>query len=248
MKKSHKKKKVAENKVKKANPGARISSGVPGFDRLVQGGFKEKNINLIVGGPGSGKTIFAVMFLLEGLKRGEPGIYVTFEEKKEKLYEDMRSLGWDLESYEKKGLFTYLEYTPEQVKKVLIEGGGAIDSIVTKLKAKRMVIDSVTSFSLLYKEELAKKEAALALFEMIDRWDCTAVLTSQDTSMNGVEISAALEFEVDSIIILYHEKRDGVRRRGLEILKMRGTKTPDTTFALKMDKKGLSILSQKMKF
>ncbi len=226
----------------------RVSSGIPGFDKLVQGGFKEKSINLVVGGPGSGKTILAVMFLMEGLKKGEPGIYVTFEEKKEKLYEDMKSFGWDLEGYEQKGIFSYLEYTPEQVKKVLIEGGGTIDSIVTKMKAQRMVIDSITSFALLYREELAKKEAALALFEMIDKWGCTAVLTSQDTSLRGIEISTALEFEVDSIIILYHEKRKGIRIRGLEILKMRGTKVPNETYSLKIDKQGLTVLQKKEKF
>lgn len=226
----------------------RLNSGVPGFDKLVQGGFKENSINLVVGGPGSGKTIFAIMFLVEGFKKGEPGIYVTFEERKEKLYEDMKGFGWDLESYEKKGIFSYLEYTPEQVKKVLIEGGGTIDSIITKMKAKRMVIDSVTSFALLYKEELAKKEAALALFEMIDKWGCTAVLTSQDTSLREVEISSALEFEVDSIILLYHEKRKGVRIRGLEVLKMRGTKVPNETYGLKIDKSGIAVLTEKLKF
>lgn len=226
----------------------RVSSGIPGFDKLVQGGFKEKSINLVIGGPGSGKTIFAMMFLVEGFKKGEPGIYVTFEEKKEKMYEDMKSFCWDIEKYEKEGLFSYLEYTPEQVKKVLIEGGGTIDSVVTKMKAQRMVIDSVTSFALLYREELAKKEAALALFEMIDRWGCTAVMTSQDTSLRGIEVSTALEFEVDSIVILYHEKKKGVRKRALEILKMRGTKVPNETYGLRIDKNGLAVLPEKMKF
>jgi len=242
---------MKKTKVKSSVPKktlVRLTSGIPGFDKLVQGGFKEKSINLVIGGPGSGKTIFAVMFLIEGLKKGEPGIYVTFEEKKEKLYEDMKSLGWDLEKYEKSGKFSYLEYTPEQVKKVLIEGGGTIDSIVTKMKVKRLVIDSVTSFALLYKEELAKKEAALALFEMIDKWGCTAVLTSQDTSLRGIELSTALEFEVDSITILYHKKVKGIRARGLEVLKMRGTKIPNVTYGLRIEKSGLAVSSEKMKF
>lgn len=226
----------------------RVGSGIPGFDKLVQGGFKENSINLVVGGPGSGKTIFAIMFLLEGFKKGEPGLYVTFEERKEKLYEDVRGFGWDLAKYEKEGKFSYLEYTPEQVKKVLIEGGGTIDNVITKMKAKRIVIDSITSFSLLYKEELAKKEAALALFEMIDKWGCTAVMTSQDTSLRGIELSTALEFEVDSIVILYHKKIKGVRTRALEVLKMRGTKIPNVTYGLRVDKSGLAVMPEKMKF
>lgn len=239
-------------KCPKAKPAAkscnilRVSSGVPGFDNLVQGGFKENSINLVAGGPGSGKTIFAMMFLFEGLRKGEPGIYVTFEEKKEKLYSDMCSFGWNLEEYEKKGIFTYLEYTPEQIRRVLVEGGGAIDSIVTKTKAKRMVIDSISSFALMYREELAQKEAALALFEIIGKWECTAVLTAQDSSIKSAEISSAMDFEVDSIILLYHDKVDGERVRGLEILKMRGTRTPNITYAITLDKVGISILSRKM--
>jgi len=226
---------------------SRVKSGVPHFDSLVEGGFKEKSMNLVVGRPGSGKTIFAIMFLLEGLKNGEASIYITFEEKKEKLYEDMRSFGWDLAKYEEKGLFAYMEYAPEQVKNMLVEGGGSIDNLVSKIKAKRIVIDSATSFSLLYKDDLAKKEGALALFEMIDRWGCTAVLTSQDTSFYDTAVSSTLQFEVDSIIILYHAKKEGIRIRGLEVLKMRGTKIPNATYSINIDKKGISVTNRKIR-
>lgn len=219
----------------------RIHSGIKGLDPLIKGGFKKGSINLVAGGAGSGKTIFAIQFLLQGLKNNEPGIYVTFEEKKEKLYEDMLSFGWDLKRYEDKKKFVFLEYAPEQVKKVLIEGGGAIESLIGKVKAKRMVIDSISSFTLLYKDELAKKESALALFEMIDKWGCTAVLTSQSMGVRDHEVEAALEFEVDSIILLYYTKIKGKRVRAMEILKMRGTKHPAKTFSLEISKKGISV-------
>ena len=220
----------------------RISSGIPGLDPLIQQGFKEDSINLIAGEPGSGKTIFAIQFLLEGCKKNEAGIYITFEEKKDKLYEDMASFGWDLEKYEKLGLFKYLEYTPEQVKKVLVEGGGFIEAIIEKIKVKRIVIDSITSFSLLYRDELTKKEAALALFDLINKWNCTAVLTSQaKASDHQLFMDAALEFEVDSILILYHSKINGERVRALEILKMRGTKIPSKTYRIDIEKTGLYI-------
>ncbi|MFH1210863.1 MAG: ATPase domain-containing protein [archaeon] len=219
----------------------RIPTGVIGFDDLVQGGFKEGSVNLVAGGPGSGKTIFAIQFLMEGLVRGEPGVYVTFEERKDKLYEDMIGFGWDLEKYEKEGKFAFLEYTPEQVKKVLIEGGGTIDTLVSDMKIKRMVIDSITSFTLLYKDELTQKESSLALFELINNWGCTAVLTSQDEEPDGSTITAALEFEVDSIILLYHFRKKGTRVRAIEILKMRGTKHPEKTFCMDITTKGLKV-------
>jgi circadian clock protein KaiC len=220
----------------------RISSGTPGLDKLVEGGFKEGSINLICGGAGSGKTTFSIQFIMEGLKKGEAGIYITFEEKKEKLFDDMLEFGWDLAKFERMGLFKFLEYSPEQIKRVLVEGGGTIDAIISQSKAKRLVIDSITSFTLLFRDVLTQKESSLALFELINRWGCTAVLTSQAVRMHPEEgLISQIQFEVDSIIIFYHFRKKGVRSRAVEILKMRGTKTPEKTVELKIGEKGVMI-------
>ncbi len=221
---------------------ARVPLGIHGLDPLIGGGVKKNSINLVAGGAGAGKTIFAMQFLVTGVEKfNEPAVYITFEEKKNKTYEDMLQFGWDLAKYEKQGKFVYFEYTPEQVKKVLVEGGGTVEAIIEKIKAKRIVIDSVTSFALLYKDELTKREASLALFELINEWDMTAVITSQDTSSEQDTISAALEFEADGIIILYHGKKGATRKRAIEILKMRGTKIPEKTFALDITDKGIVV-------
>ena len=222
----------------------RVSSGISKLDTLLQGGFQKNSINLVAGTAGSGKSIFAIQFLVEGFKKGESGIYITFEEKKEKVYESMLEFGWDLAKYEKEGKFSFLEYTPEQVKKVLVEGGGIIEHIIEKMKVKRLVIDSITSFVLLYEDELTKKEAALALFELINKWDCTAVLTSQG-NVTDESVTAAMEFEVDGIIFLYHRKQKGVRNRALEVIKMRGTKIPDKTFPFDITKEGIEVDTSK---
>ncbi len=235
---------AAKKTTKKVNK--RIPTGISNLDPLIEGGFKRNSVNLVAGGAGSGKTIFAMQFILDGLKRGEPGIYITFEEKKKKFYEDMLEFGWDLQKYEDQNKFVFLEYTPEQVKKILTEGGGIVEAILEKIKARRIVIDSITSFSLLYEDELTKKEAALSLFELIDKWDCTGILTSQDEARNGHTITAAMEFEVDGIIVLYHVKKKGVRRRAIEILKMRGTKIPEKTVALDITDKGIKISPNKI--
>jgi circadian clock protein KaiC len=224
----------------------RIPTGISNLDPLIEGGFKRNSVNLVAGGAGSGKTIFAMQFIMDGLKKGEPGIYITFEEKKKKFYEDMSEFGWDLEKFEKQNKFVFLEYTPEQVKKILTEGGGIVEAILEKIKARRIVIDSITSFSLLYEDELTKKEAALSLFELIDKWNCTGILTSQDEARNGHTITAAMEFEVDGIIVLYHVKKKGIRRRAIEILKMRGTKISEKTVALDITDKGIKISPNKI--
>lgn len=219
----------------------RVPLGIPELDRLIEGGLKSQSVNLVSGGAGSGKTIMAMQYLVEGIRKGEAGIYITFEETKKRIYEDMLRFGWDLPKHEKTGMFNFLEYTPEQVKKLLVEGGGIIESLIEKSKAKRLVIDSITSFALLYEEELAKKEASLTLFKLIDKWGCTGLLTSQDKPWTTGGLSTALDFEVDGIIILYHIKQKGIRKRGLEIVKMRGTRTPEKTFSMQITDKGIRI-------
>lgn len=242
-------KKIAKSASKK-DRGDRLPTGIKAFDEIVEGGFKTSTTNLIAGGAGSGKTIFAIEFLYNGaVKYGENALYITFEEKKSSIYSDMLRFGWDLEKLEKEGKFFFLEYTPEQVKKVLIEGGGFVESIIQKNKIKRIVIDSISSFSLLYQDELTRKEAALALIDLISRWNCTALLTSQDETQDGLFVTAALEFEVDSIILIYNVKQKGERIRAMEILKMRGTKHTNKTFKAEITTNGFELYpTQKVVF
>lgn len=243
------KKKQSTKAKTKSNVTERIPSGIKGFDSLIEGGFKRKSVNLLTGGPGSGKTLFTIAFLYEGIiKYNENGLYITFEEKKEKLYDDVKTFGWDLEKLEKEKKFMFLEYTPEQVKKLLVEGGGSIESLVEKSNIKRLVIDSITSFSLLYQDELSKKESALALFELIERWNCTALLTSQEFgNTNEDHITSAVGFETDSIIMLYHLKnKKGKRVRGVEILKMRGTKHAEDVYSFEINRNGLEVKKSKI--
>ena len=226
----------------------RVPTHIPGFDKLVDGGFKNGSINLIIGGAGSGKTIFSVAYLVNGiLKHKEPGLYITFEEKREELYENMSEFGWDLAKLEKDKMFIFLEYSPERVKRLLVEGGGLIENIITKYKIKRLVIDSITSFVLLYQDELMKKEASLSLFSLLRSWDCTTLLTSEKYIVNMEKVeSGGLEFEVDSIILMYHIKEHGIRKRAMEVLKMRGTKHAIKTLKMEINDKGVIVYPNKI--
>lgn len=227
----------------------RIPTGVKNFDKIIEGGFEKNSVNLVVGGSGSGKTIFAVQFLVEGIEKGEHVLYITFEENKKEFYANMERFGWDLEKYEKDGKFFFLEYSPEKVMTMLEEGGGAIESIVVKNKIQRIVIDSITSFALLFNEELAKREAALVLFDMIRKWNCTSLLTLQEEpTSRSTGYSVSLEFEADSIILLYFTKIKGERKRFIEVLKMRGTKHSTKTYPLEITEKGVMIGTDHLKY
>jgi len=220
----------------------RVPTGIPNFDGLVEGGFEKNSTNLVVGGSGSGKTIFAVQFLINGIKKGEKCLYITFEEKKDEFYCNMMDFGWDLKKLEDEGKFIFLEYTPEKVRDTLEEGGGNIESIVLKKKINRIVIDSITSFELLFRDEIEKREAALSLFNMLRKWDCTTLLTYEgDPYLDKKTAARTLEFEVDSIILIYFIRTKKERDRYLEVLKMRGTKHSREIYPLLINNKGVVI-------
>jgi circadian clock protein KaiC len=233
-------KKMAKNRRAVRNKGEknlRVPVGIRNFDSMIQGGFEKNSTNLLVGGSGSGKTVFATEFLIAGMKQGEKCLYVTFEEKKEQFYHNMASFGWDMDAYERKGLFTFLEYTPIKVKTMLEEGGGAIESIILKKKITRIVIDSITSFALLFQDELERRGAALSLFGMIRGWDATALLTlEEEPSPDGLISSEAMKFESDSLIVMYFLRRHGMRQRFLEVIKMRGTKHSNRVYPFELNK------------
>ena len=193
----------------KSKEGGRVPTGIREYDALVEGGFKKESVNLIAGGTGTGKTLFAIQFLANGItKYDDPGLYITFEEKREKLNDDLLPFGIELAELEKKGKFFFMEYQPEQVKKLLVEGGGTIESLIIKHKIKRLVIDSISAFALLYQDPLSRKEAALQLFHLIAKWGCTAVLTAQGPNIDVTKaMSAELEFEADSITLMYHLRK-----------------------------------------
>ena len=235
-------KKTSKNVVLK-----KVTTNIPNFDKLVGGGFERSSANIIVGGAGSGKTIFATQFLIGGMKKGEKCLYVTFEEKKEQFYKNMLKFGWDLEDYEKKNLFTFLEYSPVKVKTMLDEGGGTIEIAILHKGITRVVIDSITSFALLFDKEIERREAALDLFNMIGGWNCTSLLTLEEDISEIKELtSKAIEFESDSIILIYFPSEKGERNRYLEILKMRGVKHSKKVHRFEIGKNGISVLLRKI--
>ncbi len=242
--------KITKIKIKKPNKSKnsknydKIPTGISTFDDITEGGLGKGSVNLIVGGAGSGKTIFSIQFLYTGLKNGETCMYLTFEEKKEDLYKNMMKVGFDLKKYEESGKFIFVEYTPEQVKTMIEEGGGTLKSMVSKKNINRLVIDSVTSFGLLFESELEKREAALALFDIIKAWKCTSFLTTEkelsiEELVSGSE--SAMEFEVDSVILIFYLRLEDTRNRMIEVLKMRGTKHSRKIYSMEITEQGIKI-------
>tara|TARA_Y100000310_G_scaffold281722_1_gene302391 strand:+ start:28257 stop:28964 length:708 start_codon:yes stop_codon:yes gene_type:complete len=234
--------------VEKKNHLERVPTGIKGLDDAMSGGFIKDSINLVAGSPGSGKSIFAMQYLINGLKKyNEPGVYITFEERKDKLIQYMNNFGWDLKKLVKEKKIDILEQSPEDIKKSTTkEILGLKYKIVKQLKAKRIVIDSTSAYSLLFPNDLDKRTANMDLFEMLRDWKVTTLLTAEYDIEDHK--STPLDFEVDSIVWLYNMKKTDVRTRALEVYKMRGSKHLAKTFPLEITNKGVVIYPEQSVF
>ncbi len=233
----------------KINLAERCPTGIPGFDEVIEGGFERPSISLIGGGAGTGKSIFCTQFLVNGIEQfNEPGIYISFEENKAKFYKHMIRFGWDLTKYEKEGKFVYVEYTPSQVKSLLQEGGGLIENIILQIKAKRIIIDSLTAFALLYPNELTRRQATVDLFSLFNKWQITVLVTMESESDPEKHKSNTLEFVVDGVILLYNVRKGDIRERSLEVMKMRGTKHAAKIFPATIADKGIVVFPEETIF
>jgi len=222
----------------------RVPTGIHGMDELIEGGFEKGSAVLIVGSAGTGKTLFGLQFLYYGIvDHNEPGIFISFEEEKELLYKHSLPFGWNFEELEKNGLFKVLEYKPHNVEKLMKEGGGTIKDQIKAMGAKRLVIDSITAYALLFKDEYERRENILDFFDLLSKWGCTSIIISELPPKLAEIKEGSVGFLTDAIISLYYSKDEqkGMRVHTCEILKMRGTKHTNKLLAIGFEKDGITI-------
>ncbi len=216
----------------------RVSTGIKGFDELIEGGFERESIVLVVGSAGTGKTLFGLQFLYEGATQfDEPGVFISFEEEKESLYKHSLSFGWDFAKIEKEEKFKLLFFKPHQVTAILEEGGGQIRDALAEVKAKRVVIDSITAYGLLFTDEYKRREKILEFFTLLRKWGVTALVICEDDPQKIEKQEGSIGFISDAIVSLYyqHDEEKGIRIHSLEVLKMRGTKHTNKVCAINFE-------------
>lgn len=202
----------------------RLPSGIPGLDEMIEGGFKKNSNILVTGGVGVGKSTFSMQYVCAGARTGERGIYVTFEEDINDLKENMSRYGWNIDQLEAKQLLTIIHISPKDVLHLIESGYGGIMNAIQTSNAKRVVIDSVSSIELMIKDEYKKREDILSLLSWLRKNKCTTLLISESEQYpTAYSRSGLIEFSVDGVIVLYNIRRQSVRQRALEVLKMRGT-------------------------
>lgn len=227
----------------------RAHIGIPGLDDVMEGGFRRNTVNLVGGGAGSGKSIFCMQFLVEGIRQhNENGVYISFEENEESILKDFSRFNWNLENLIREKKLVILYYSPEQVEKVLKTGGGTVRDVIESIGAKRLVLDSLTAYTLLHTTELEKRKAVLRIVEGIEKWGITALMTSEQEPDPDKHHSTVVEFEVDGVVLLYNVRKGDIRERSLEVFKMRGTQHSAKIYPMKINDDGIVVFPEESVF
>ena len=226
----------------------RVPSGIPGLDELIGKGFPKQTVTLISGGPGSGKTIFALQMLITGAERyNEPGIYATMTETPEELRKDAASFGWKLEELEKKGEILFLDVRPscflelrsyERAETFFSWLWNNIRKGANEIGAKRIVIDSLNVLSTQFQDEYQARQAITSLVEALKKLpDCISFLLFEQIAMERT----MEEFLTSGVIILHYVPIKNGMMRAIQVLKMRRTAHSENFHPFEIGPKGIKI-------
>jgi len=220
----------------------RVPSGIPGLDPLIEGGFVKNSSILVRGDTGAAKTLFCLQYLHHGARfADEPGVYISFAESKEAIYNHGLQFGWDFRGLTKEKKFEVIRYEPHEVVKIMEEGGGLIRDTVESIGAKRITIDSLTAYEMFFENRYKANQSVLSLFELLKKWEVTSLVTAELAVSLNRESSDRLGFLTEGIINLYHARRHTARVRALEIIKMRDTAHDEAVNLFTISKGGLRV-------
>lgn len=218
--------KTTENRKNNADI-AKVATGIRGLDDVLQGGVPAGRMTLVSGGPGTGKTILGLEFLYRGALDGEPGLFVSFEERAESFRINARSLGLDLERLEKAGRL--LVMNPELPVGIVRIGAFDIQGLLAILAGRvkimgvrRIVFDALDVILRTFDNDEQKRDQLDALHKWLDEQRLTCVL-SVKTSPQLDLIYPFLDYMADCVLSLDQRVIDQVRTRRLRVVKYRGS-------------------------
>jgi circadian clock protein KaiC len=244
--------KKKSKKIKKPHslkPIKKMPTGISGFDEIAHGGLPEGRTTLVAGTTGSGKTIFATAFLYHGMDTlDESAVFVTFEEKPEDIMRNMLDFGWDLQSYKEKNKLYFVDVStqPEMAEEVgMYDLSGLIARVVygvKKVKAKRVVIDTLSALLDRLQDKVAVRAGLFQLASELKAIGVTTVLTAEhEEKLLGTVKATFMEYVSDNVIVLHSFLQNEFRKRTIEILKFRGTGYDSSSTPLVINGDGIFI-------
>ena len=231
------------------DPTTRVSTGVPGLDKLVNGGYFIGSTTVMVGISGVGKSVMGLQYIAEGAKRGERGLMLSLDEQVPQILRNASSVGIDLQSEIDRGM-VHLEYDAPQEIEVDVHFHH-IEELVEKFKPKRVVIDSLSTYaSNLGNEGRVFRDFFHALVALMKEHQIAAVYNHENPEMLGMNSMMGgfpLSSLVDNICLLNWVELGDSFRLGLTVAKMRANPVNRTTHECEIDGKGMHVLPRELK-
>ncbi|QLG60750.1 RAD55 family ATPase [Halorarum salinum] len=204
----------------------RVSSGVPGFDRVVDGGLPAGRLYVVCGPPGSGKTTFSAQFLTEGVANGDRCLFISMHESRADLQRDMSGYGFGFEDALDSGQVTFLDAFSKDGKRFFGIPGERRDannitnrivSFVDSRDVDRVVIDSTMLLRFFLDDT---DDTMIRFLSSLKRMDATTYLISEMTDPSAY----ADEHYLAHGVVFFHNYMEGDgMARGVQVVKMRGT-------------------------
>jgi KaiC domain protein len=201
----------------------RVKVGIVGLDDMLGGGLIPGSITSIIGTFGTGKTTFALEFVWEGLKRGEKIIYISLEEREERIISYMKLKGWDVAPYLNKALFV-IKLDPTDFNLANNRIKNELPKLIEEVNATRVVIDPISLFEDLFTTDSERRREMYRFIEGLRDKNCTIMLTSE-TDRDNVFSSrhGLIEYLSDTVILLRYVRASDLTdvHLALEVVKMR---------------------------
>ncbi|MDP2796241.1 MAG: KaiC domain-containing protein [Methanoregula sp.] len=201
----------------------RVKVGIIGLDDMLGGGLISGSICAIIGTYGTGKTTFSLQFIWDGLTRGEHVIYISLEEREERIYTYMKQKGWDITPFLNKALYVIkLDPTDFNVANNRIKN--ELPKLIEEVKASRVVIDPISLFEDLFDTDSERRQEMYRFIEGLRDRNCTIMMTSETHRDNAFSSRHGLiEYLSDTVILLRYIRPSDLTdvHLALEVVKMR---------------------------
>jgi len=201
----------------------RMRVGIIGLDDMLGGGLIPGSICAIIGTYGTGKTTFSLQFIWEGLKKGEHIIYISLEEREDRILEYMQQKGWDVKPFMNKSLFV-IKLDPTDFNLANNRIKNELPRLIKQVNAHRVVIDPISLFEDLFETDSVRRQEMFRFVEGMRDQKCTIMMTSETDKDNPFSSRHSLiEYLADTVILLRYVRPSDLTdvHLALEVVKMR---------------------------